>query len=171
MADYEIHQGDKVAFFDSADAFVTTVETLLQLGQRFSVVVVRSASQVFEEINAAFKRHDVKIALIADSEPEAADYVVNALAGGVLGGVAGAGIGAGVWIGLARAAAQGWRRTVPGVGQVLTVATVAGVVVGALSGGVVSRWGLKVRFVPLEDDPDDGSIEVEFTQLPEGEPA
>lgn len=170
MADFEIHQGGKVAFFDSAEAFVVTVETLLQLGQRFTVVVAQTASEVFQEINAAFKKHDVKIALIADSDPEAADYVVNALAGGILGGIAGAGIGAGVWVGLARAAAQGLLRTVPGVGQVLTIATVAGVVIGALTGGVVTRWGLKVRFVPLDSD-EDGAIEVEFTQLPEGDPA
>jgi hypothetical protein len=166
MSTFEIHQGDKVAFFDEAGVFLTAVDSLLQLGQRFTIVVARSASEVFEEINAIFAQHDIQIALLADSDPDAAEYVVNALAAGLLGAAGGAALGAGVWLGLARAAAQGLLRTIPGVGQVLMVTTIAGVVIGALAGGVVTKWGLKVRFVPLGEQE---GIEIEFRELPPDE--
>jgi hypothetical protein len=158
MGDYTISKNDRVIEFDDPNAFISTAETLLKLGERFLVSIAKSAAAVIERMNEVFARFGLKIAIHADSDPGAMDYVANIAGGGVIGTAVGASGGAAAFL-AARAAGF----LIPGIGQFLLVGSVIGLILGAATGLAVTRWGLKIRFSPI----DGSKLDFEMMPLPE----
>ncbi len=156
VADYVVSKNGRVVEFDDPEKFVSTIETMLQLGERFLVAVAKSAARVLERVNELFRRFGLEIHVSADSDPTAMDYVANALLGGLAGGGLGAAGGAGAWL-----AGRALGFAVPGIGQFLLVGSVIGAIIGAATGLVVTRWGLKIRISPL----DPSKVDIEMVPL------
>lgn len=122
--------------------FLESFEGALEAGERFTVSIARSASRTLRALNDILREHGVELQVDANSDPEAADYLANALLGGVAGAAGGAGTAAALWT-VARLAGS----ATP-LGPFVIVGSLIGLAVGAATSVAVARWGLTVRFVP-----------------------
>ena len=148
MEIHPISASGKLQRFSDAAQFVSQVESLLQLGARFTVSIAKTALDVAQRINELFKKHRLEIAITADSDPKAVDYVINMLLGGTIGAVGGAALGGGL-LAVARSASI----FLPGPGWAYLVGSIfVGVAVGAVTGAALARVGLRIRFSPVDSE-------------------
>ena len=148
MSTYEIYRENinSIMGFEEIEKFLEAIELLIKLGIHFTVAIAKEASNAFKEVKKIFAEHNIDVALSVDSDPEAADYIANAMFGSAIGMAAGAAFGAGFWVGLTALVAKGASFTVPGFGQVVLISTIIGTAVGGLTGAAITRYGLKIRF-------------------------
>ena len=142
------------------ERFMGAIDYALQIGESFIVSIARTASRIIERVNEIFRKHSVEIVVKADSDPDAAEYVINALVGATAGGAVGAVGGAVYW-----GASATWANlaatsfVVPGIGPCIAIPAGVMAFIGAVAGLAVTKWGLRVRFSPV----DPNRVSMEFT--------
>jgi len=164
MEIHPINSKGSVQKFDDESEFLKQIDTLLQLGYRFTVTIAKDAVDIIKQLYSLFEKHKIELFITTDSDPTAADYLVNALGGAVVGGAGGAAVGAIGWAVAKKIAERATAFVVPGIGQVIGIASLIGAAVGLVAGLVVTRMGLRVRFSPK--NPDYFDVEI----IPEEKP-
>ena len=139
--------GGKPVRYDDVKRFLGAIEALLPLRVRFLASVARHAVDVIKGVHELFGKHGIEVSVTADSDPKAADYLVNAVLGGAIGAAGGAAAGASAWL-----AARYAGRFVPGIGPAIGVASLIGLLLGVAGGLAVTRIGLRVRFSPVDPE-------------------
>lgn len=148
---YSLETSTKSIATANPETLLDGFEEALKSGEQFTLAIARSASHTLKQINQILKEHGVELQVQANSDPKAADYVVNAVFGGVLGAAGGAGTGAALWT-IARIAGS-----TPPLAPFILVGGVIGFLAGAATGAAVTHWGLTVRFAPASS-----KLELEF---------
>src|SRR4051794_7981712 len=93
-ASYTISMDGTVKDFADPEALLRDIDTLLSYSlNRFVAAVPKKPEDVFKRINTLFKKYNLELVLSVDSDPEAIDYVIHALAGAVLVAPVGGAIG------------------------------------------------------------------------------
>lgn len=137
---YSLHASGHSVATSNPERFLDLFEDALRSGQRIVVGIARSASATLRYINTVLREHGVELRLDIQSDPEAADYVMGAMAGAAVGSAVGAGAGALFW----------WAGRLVGCATplvaVVLIGTLVGGAIGAATGTVVTHWGLTVRF-------------------------
>lgn len=168
--------------FANAEAFLRDLDMLLSYKVKGLVASApKHARDAFERINGLFKKHNIEVVLTIDSDPEAVDYLINAMVGGIagaavgaLGGIAAAGVANLGVVGIgtvtvayfvgggtaALASATALGVFAPGLGWVIGGAGV-GLGVGITAGMAVTRMGLRVQFASL-DKSDKERVKLEL---------
>jgi hypothetical protein len=142
MNEFHVERGGTTATFDSQTGLLAHLEAALGGGDALAILIPKAAIQVVGAIVELLKRNRIDMVLLADSEPETADYVAQTLLGGAVGTVVGVGGAVCALSALARAGCA-----IPVVGWFLAAAAVVGVVAGAAAGFGMTRMGLRVRLV------------------------
>lgn len=131
--------------------FVWAVDYALRSGGKFSVSISRAVADAIPEINKAFKKHNVAVQITADSDPRAVDYFFSALGGATFGAVGGSTAGAAIWAtAKAYKAAGAIDVVIPGLGLCLAIPAAVGAVIGAAAGASSTYYGLRIRFVQID---------------------
>ncbi len=141
MSVYRVRSTKGVHVYDRAEPFLREVSNLLQQGLPFGVQVLREAIHVLQGLAALLKQQGISVVIDPHSPAEASDYIANIFAGAVVGGVGFGATGALTWAGL-RAVGL----AVPSAAPFIAVASLLGLTVGAIGGGVATRYGLRIRF-------------------------
>lgn len=146
MAKYEILSEGKVVKFNEASKFLNTVESFIQLQQKFTIIIVKAAVDVVDEVNKLLYKHSIKVEITEDSNPKAVDYIANALFGASIG----AGQGAILWIAFSTygsflAETFDLDIAFPGLGHCVAF----GAALGAAWSFATTSWGLKIKFTPI----------------------
>ena len=142
MSEFQVESAGTVATFTNQSSLIAHLERVLGDAEALTVLVPKVAVQVVGAIVELLKRNQIDVVLLADSEPEFADYVAQTLLGGAAGAVVG--LGGAVWA-LSALAKIGC--SVPVVGWFLATAVVVGSIAGAAAGFGATRMGMRVRFV------------------------
>ncbi len=154
MNRYLLGTTNGTASHSDPESFLSGFDSALSSGGKFAVQVAESASFILTQMNAALRKHGIEIRLDVNSDPDAADYIVNAMLGGAVGAVTGIGAGAALWT-IARVAAAGTP-----IGPFLLAGSLIGLVTGAVGGVAVTHWGLRVRFRKAT-----GTLEMVFSPI------
>ncbi len=150
MARYEILSQGKVVKFDDPSKFLNTVESFIQIQQKFIIIIVKAAVEVVDEVNNILEKYGIKVEITEDSNPKAVDYIANALLGAGIGAGVGAILGgAFATYGSVLAKTISLDIVFPGLSQCIAIGAGIGAVIGAIGGVQATTWGLKIKFTPI----------------------
>jgi hypothetical protein len=138
---YTMSKNHETVNFADAEKFLAAVEAFLRFGELPRITIPKGAISVWRRLQEVFTRNNIELVVTVDSDPEAIDWVLNGLAGGVIGAPCGMAVGGGVLAILAR-----FGYVIPHVGWLISLASVAGLAIGATAGLYVTHMGLRVTF-------------------------